>query len=110
MLGIDVRHECDIDTVAARGARAAEHVADGPGPELRAADTEVDHITDGPAGSAEPRATAQPGGQHAHASLRAADRGNHVGAIDGERSIALLPQSGVEDRSPFGEIDLLAGE
>ena len=98
VLGIEVRDKRDIDTVAAYCSRAGEHVADEPGPEIRAADTDADHITDRPAGSAEPRAAAQLDGERAHASLRAADRGNHVGTIDGERSIALRPQSGVEDR------------
>src|SRR5438876_215765 len=95
--GSGVSRKC-VSIAAAPGARATKHVADEPGPEIRPADAEVDRITDRAAGSAEPRPAAQLGGQRAHAGLRAADRGNHVGAVDGERSIALLPQSGVEDR------------
>jgi hypothetical protein len=80
------------------------------GPQIRAADPDIDHVPDGFARKALPGAGADAFGEVPHLVQNRPDLGHHVLAVDRDRGIAQIAQGRVEHGPVFGEIDLLAGE
>ncbi len=78
--------------------------------EIRPADTDVDHIPDGFAAEAFPRATAHPFAEDAHLSKNRIDRRHDVFAVDLNSTTGAVAQRNVQYRTIFTDVDLLAGE
>jgi len=78
--------------------------------EVGTADTDVHHVLDGLAGVALPLAAADEVGKVFHVLENRTDFGHHVLAVDADRIVALVAQSGVEHGALFGGINLFAGK
>ena len=80
------------------------------GPEVGAADADVDDGPDPLAGVAGPLAAPHPVGEPAHLVEDGVDRGNDVLAVDFDALVARRAERDVEDGAVFGDVDVLAGE
>ncbi len=78
--------------------------------EVGTADTDVYHVLDGFAGVAFPLAAADEVGEFFHVLEHGANFRHHVLAIDANRLVALVTQSGVEHGAFFGGVNLFASE
>ncbi len=79
-------------------------------PQVRAADPDVDHVADRPAGVAAPLPASDPLAEVAHPVEHPVDLLDHVDAVDDQRAIARHPQRNVKDRAVLGDVDPLAAE
>ena len=78
--------------------------------QVRAADTDVDHVADPLAAGPSPVAAADPLAEGGHAVEHLVDVGDHVGAVDDQRASARHPQRDVEHGPVLGDVDPLAPE
>ena len=104
---VDVRHEPE-------GHRAIAVVLEGlvghDGPEVGAADADVDDVADALSGVALPRATPHAGREVGHGIEHGVDLGHHVLTIDDDRRTARSSQGHVQDGPSFRHVDLVAPE
>ena len=77
-------------------------------PEIRAADADIDDVADALSGMPFPAAAAQPVGEIRHLVENLMDVGNHVPAIDLDRSAARRAQRHMEHGAPLRDIDAVA--
>lgn len=110
---VDVRNEVDFRRVFA-SSRLFSIRLEGFGhhhrTEVGTADTDVHHVLDGLAGVALPLAAADEVGEFFHVLEHGANFGHHVLAVDANRIVTLVAQSGVEHGALFGGVNLFAGE
>ena len=80
------------------------------GPEVRAADADVDDVGDRLAGVARPRAAADRLAELAHVREHRVHLRHHVLAVDEDRPVRAVAQRDVQDGAVLGGVDLLAAE
>ncbi len=96
--------------VELRVAIGAQGLADHDRAEVRAADADVDHVGDGPAGVARPLPVAHLLGEGAHPIEHGVHLGHDVLAVHLDGPPAAVAQGRVQHGAPLGGVDLLAGE
>ena len=102
---VDVGHEVHAQVGGGVGRERAGH---HPGPEIGAADADVDHVGDRVAAVAAPGAGAHAVAERAHAGEHPVDLGHHVGAVDQDGPVGPVAQRDVQHRAPFGGVDPVA--
>ena len=110
---IDVRNEVDFRRVFASSRLFSirlEGFSHHHRTEVGTADTDVHHVLDGLAGVAFPLAGTHELGEFFHVLEHGANFGHHVLAIDANRIVTLVAQSGVEHGALFGGVNLFAGK
>ncbi|MNS94121.1 hypothetical protein D3C72_1283270 [compost metagenome] len=103
---IDVRDEVHVQMVFVRAQRFGHH----EGAEVRAADTDVDHVGDRFAGVAFPAAGDNGFREGFHLLKHGVHFRHHIFAVDDNRSIATVTQRDMQHSAVFGAVDLLSGE
>ncbi len=110
---VDVRNEVNFRGVFAGNRLVCiglEGFGDHHRAEVGAANTDVHHVLDGLAGVALPLAAADKVGEVFHMLEDRTDFGHHVLAVDADRVVTLVAESGVEHGALFGGVNLFAGE
>ncbi len=104
---VHVGHEMAPDPLGPVGReRARRH----GGPEVRAADADVDHVRDGPPRRAGQRAVADAGREGRHLLAFGDDVGHDVAAVDQHGLARHVAQGRVQGRAVLGRVDDRAGE
>ena len=88
----------------------AQRLVGHDGPEVRAADADVDDVPDAPARESLPVAVADPVAKRAHLVEHLVDAGDDVLAVHENRFVPGGAERDVEDGAVFGDVDLLAAE
>ena len=104
---VDVRHEPEGQRAV---AVVAERLVGHDGPEVRAADADVDDVPDALAGVALPLAAADAVGEAGHPVEDGMHVGHDVLAVDDDRRVPRRAKRDVEDGPVLGDVDLLAAE
>ena len=91
-------------------AVVAERLVGHHGPEVRAADADVDHVPDALAGMALPLAAADAVGEAGHLVEHGVDVRDDVLPVHDDRGVPRRAQGDVEDGPVLGDVDLLAAE
>ena len=104
---VDVRDEAEGE-VATRVV--AQRFVGHDGPEVGAADADVDDVLDRLAGVALPLTGAHATGEGTHLVQDLVDLGHDVDAVDDERRVLGHAQRDVQDRAVLGDVDVLAAE
>ena len=105
--GIDVRDEVEAQL---GGGVGAQGLVGHRRAEVRAADPDVDHVPDAPAGVPAPGAGAHALGEVAHLGEDGVDLRHDVLAVGHDRRALGRAQRDVEHRPVLGDVDVLAGE
>src|SRR5205085_8784440 len=104
---VDVGHEAQREPpVRVPAQRLGGH----GGPEVGAADPEVDDVADGAPGEARPRPAAHAAGEVRHAIEHGMDARHDVLAVHDDARAAGGAQRDVQDGPTLGDVELLAGE
>ena len=110
---VDVRNEVDFRRVFASSRLVGirlQGFGHHHGAQVGTADTDVHHVLDGLAGVALPLAGTHELGEFFHVLEHGANFGHHVLAVDANRVITLVAESGVEHGALFGGVNLFAGK
>ena len=91
-------------------AVVAERLVGHDGPEVGAADADVDHVPDALAGVALPVAAADAGGEASHLVEHGVYVGDHVLPVDDDRGAPRRAKRDVEHGPVLGDVDLVATE
>ena len=104
---VDVGDEAEAQVAVAVGTqRQVGHL----GPEVRAADADVDDVADALAGMALPFAGAHALGKVGHAAEHGMHVGHDVAAVDLDHRVARRAQRRVQHGAVLGDVDLVAAE
>ena len=107
VVAVDVADEPAFDL---RGPEVAQRLVGHGGPEVAAADPDVDDGRDALAGRAGPLAAAHPVGEVRHPVQHLVHIGHDVMAVGDDLLAARRSQRDVQNRTVFGDVDVLAGE
>lgn len=106
MSTVNIRDKMHAQMIFIRTQRLCHHIR----AEIRAADTDIHHIGNRPAGIAFPLPADDPLTEHAHFFQHGANLRHHILPVSHHRSIVTVAQRGVQNRTVFCPVDLRTGK